>query len=48
MNGNISDIVPIFGMGFVAWFLYLSYKEKQLFESNPSGLNAVPNSRINL
>jgi hypothetical protein len=30
MNGNIIDIIPIFGIGFVGWFLYLAFREKQL------------------
>lgn len=30
MNGNFMYMVPIFGMGFVSWFLYLDYKDRQL------------------
>jgi hypothetical protein len=30
MNGNMMYFVPIFGMAFVSWFLYLSFKDNQL------------------
>jgi hypothetical protein len=30
MGANMQYLVPIFGMGFVGWFLYLAYREKQL------------------
>jgi hypothetical protein len=30
MGVNMQYLVPIFGMGFVGWFLYLAFREKQL------------------
>lgn len=30
MHGNILDIVPIFGMAFVSWLFYLSFRDNQL------------------
>jgi hypothetical protein len=30
MHGNILDLVPIFGMAFVGWFFYLSFRDNQL------------------
>jgi len=30
MGANLQYLVPIFGMAFVSWFFYLSFREKQL------------------
>jgi len=30
MGANMQYIVPIFGMAFVGWFLYLDYRDKQI------------------
>lgn len=38
MGANIQYLIPIFGMGFVSWFLYLAYKENALKIKEKSAL----------
>lgn len=30
MYGEVKDLIPFFGMGFVSWLFYLGYREKML------------------
>ncbi len=38
MGENIIYLIPIFGMVFVGWFLYLDYRDKQIKNKEKSAL----------